>query len=70
MSDAIAFAILAAVAISLLLVGACTIELAACKSKASGLRLESSFGPLQGCLVTRMDGVVVPIENYGRADRE
>ncbi len=43
---------------------------ASCHSKAAGLRLEATWGPFQGCLVMRQDGVIVPIENYGRADRD
>ena len=41
-----------------------------CASRARGLGLEHSWGPFQGCLVTRLDGIVVPVENYGRSDRE
>lgn len=43
---------------------------ATCRSGAHGLGLEYSWRPFQGCLVTRRDGIIVPISNYGRADRD
>ena len=54
----------------LLYSGLFLIERARCASQATALGLPFSWGPMQGCIVARQDGVRVPIENYGRADRD
>lgn len=56
------------VAIVLTLITVVALPPVACRYKAKGLGLVHTWGPLQGCIVTRPDGVKVAIENYGRAN--
>ncbi len=68
--DALAGVVVAVTGLALAFGIAFVFSYLGCRSKALGMQLDYSFGPFQGCLVTRMDGVIVPIENYGRADRD
>jgi len=50
--------------------GANALNSYSCGRTATALGLEHEYSMFTGCIVTRKDGVAVPLENYGRSDRD